>query len=408
MFRQVFQKSSPQVDGVPRSVDQPRQLGCPGCRHVPRLPRAVHGAVRTDRGFTLVELLVVIAIIGILVGLLLPAVQTARESGRRSSCLNNQRQFGLALLNHESARRSFPQTDARPNATTGNWAAGEGWSFHARVLPFAEDGALASRFDFKQAAFTGPFSGLTPNPAFATLFATPIPMLLCPSDPAPTVQRSGTFPYGGNNYMVSVGSAQADGAGKFFWDFSRPTDGIVYEKSAVGIGKVTDGLSKTAVGSESVRSIGADTAFPAGAPPSFPYQYTFNGSADFTSGPPLTFNSSPATPTTAAIDTLLASWATKSVTWRGASSAAMRGRGLAWAATTSGNTLTNGFLPPNSRIPDYVVHWSGFFGPRSWHPGGAHVLFGDGHVAFMADGTDVTLHRALHSINGGEQVAGDY
>jgi prepilin-type N-terminal cleavage/methylation domain-containing protein/prepilin-type processing-associated H-X9-DG protein len=374
----------------------------------PLPPTAAHRPARTARGFTLVELLVVIAILGLLVGLLLPAVQNARESSRRSSCLSNLRQFGLAMLNYESARRSFPPTDARPNATTGNWSAGEGWSFHARVLPFAEEGAMASRFDFRQAAFTGPFSGLTPNPAFAALFATPVPMLICPSDPAPIVQRSGTFPYGGNNYMVSVGSAQADGAGRFFWDFSRPTDGIVYEKSAVGIGKVTDGLSKTAVGSESVRSVGVDTAFPAGAPPRFPYQYTFNGSGDFTSGPPLTFTASPTTPTTAAIDTLLEAWPTKSVTWRGAASAAMRGRGLAWAATTAGNSLTNGFLPPNSRIPDYVAHWSGFFGPRSWHPGGAHVLFGDGHVSFLVDATDVALHRALHSINGGEQATGEF
>ena len=77
-------------------------------------------------GFTLVELLVVIAIIGTLVGLLLPAVQSARESARRSSCLNNLRQFGLAMFNYESARRSFPPADARPNATTGNWSAGTG------------------------------------------------------------------------------------------------------------------------------------------------------------------------------------------------------------------------------------------------------------------------------------------
>jgi prepilin-type processing-associated H-X9-DG protein len=80
----------------------------------------------------------------------------------------------------------------------------------------------------------------------------------------------------------------------------------------------------------------------------------------------------------------------------------MRSRGVSWAATTQGNSLTNGFLPPNSRIPDYVVHWSGFFGPKSRHPGGANVLFADGHVALLSDATDADLHRALHSMNGGE------
>lgn len=83
----------------------------------------------------------------------------------------------------------------------------------------------------------------------------------------------------------------------------------------------------------------------------------------------------------------------------------MRARGVSWAATTQGNGLTNGFLPPNSPIPDYVVHWSGFFGPRSWHRGGAGVLFVDGHVVFLADDTDVTVHRALHSVSGGEVVS---
>lgn len=83
----------------------------------------------------------------------------------------------------------------------------------------------------------------------------------------------------------------------------------------------------------------------------------------------------------------------------------MRGRGLSWAATTQGNSLTNGFLTPNSPIPDYVVHWSGFFGPKSHHRGGANVLFGDGRVVLLGEEIDATLHRGLHSINGGEVVS---
>ena len=377
--------------------------------HAPENPgrgfRPVHRSA-----FTLVELLVVIAVVGTLVGLLLPAVQSARESARRSSCTNNLRQFGLAMINFESARQCFPQTDARPNATTGNWSAGEGWSLHARLLPYVEDGAIAGQFDFRQAAFTGPYTGQTPNPNFAALFAMPIPLLLCPSDPAPAVQKSGTFSYGGNNYMVSVGSATADGAGNFFWDFNRPTDGIVYEKSKVKSSKIIDGTSQTVVASEAVRSIGDDTTFPVGSPPKYPYQYTLNGSTYFNSGPPLTLKTNTTTPTTADIDAKVSNWATDSGTtgWRGASSAAMRGRGLAWAATTAGNSLTNGFLPPNSTIPDYDAHWSGFFGPKSFHAGGANVLFADGRVTLLSDRTDAALHRALHSINGGERLVGDY
>ena len=373
--------------------------------------RTGHWPVPGNRNaFTLVEVLVVIAIIGTLVGLLLPAVQSAREAARRTSCTNNLRQFGLALFNFESARGCFPKTDARPNATAGNWSAGEGWSLPARVLPYFEEGNLARQFDFKQAAFTGPYTGQVPNPAFAAIFATPIPMLLCPSDGAPTVQQSGTFSYGGNNYMVSYGSATADGAGNAFWDFSKPTDGIVYEKSAVSIAKIIDGTSKTVIASEAVRSIGADTTFAVGSPPPFPYQYTLNGSTYFNSGPPLTLKTNTTNPTTADIDAKVSNWATDGSTtgWRGASSAAMRGRGLAWAATTQGNTLTNGFLPPNSMIPDYVAHWSGFFGPKSFHAAGANVLFGDGRVVLLSDKTDTTLHRALHSINGRETVSGDF
>ncbi len=348
---------------------------------------------RLRRGFTLVELLVVIAIIGVLIGLLLPAVQAAREAARRSSCSNNLRQFGLALLNYESSQRQFPPTDARTSSTAG-------WSLHARLLPFAEEGALADQIDFDATPFTGSWSGMSPNATFVDLFATPISMLLCPSDPAPVVQQSSGNSYGGNNYMVSFGSATADGNGKMFWVFSKPTDGIVYENSKVRISNVTDGLSKTVFASEAVRSVGDDTAFPSGSPPPFPYQYTFNGSTGWNSstleGP------GGATPATADVDGAVNDWASKSVTWRGGSSAAMRGRGLSWAATTAGNSLTNGFLTPNSKIPDYVVHWSGFFGPKSYHKGGANVLFGDGRVELLGEQIEPAIHRGLHSINGGE------
>jgi prepilin-type N-terminal cleavage/methylation domain-containing protein/prepilin-type processing-associated H-X9-DG protein len=372
---------------------------------------AGRGPVPKNRyAFTLVELLVVIAIIGTLVGLLLPAVQSAREAARRTSCTNNLRQFGLAMFNFESARAHFPPTDARGSAAAGPTAVG-GWSLHSRLLPYAEEAAIADRFDFKQAAFTGNFSSQTPNAAFAALFATPVPMLLCASDPAPTVNKSNGYDYGGNNYMVSIGSAQANGAGTYYWDFSKPTDGIVFENSKVRIAKITDGTSKTAIASEAVRSIANGTAdsvtFAAGSPPPFPYQYTANASSTHGWNSTTLKTSGMTNPTTQEADDLVNRW-TELTSWRHAGSPSMRGRGQAWAATTAGNSLTNGFLPPNSTIPDYVVHWSGFFGPKSFHPGGANVLFGDGRVVLLSDKTDKDLHRALHSINGGEHVSGGF
>ncbi|MFM8735360.1 MAG: DUF1559 domain-containing protein [Pirellulales bacterium] len=360
-------------------------------------------------GFTLVELLVVVAIVATLIGLLLPAVQTARESARRMGCANNLRQFGLALLNHETARGAFPPTDARGSGTLSGTATG-GWSLHARVLPYAEEVTLAATFDFKQAAFTGSFGNQQPNPAFATAFATSLAMLLCPSDPAPAVTTCNGSRYGGTNYMVSFGSGTADGRGAFFWNFARPTDGIVYEKSRVRLARVSDGASKTVIASEAVRSSGGDTDYPAGSRPPTPFQYTFNGSNDFNSSD-VSLKANATTPTTAEIDDLVAAWSSRTASaygWRGASSPSMRSRGVSWAATTQGNTLTSGFLPPNSPIPDYVVHWSGFFGPKSWHRGGATVLFADGHVAVLSDTTDAFLHRALHSINGGETVQAEF
>jgi prepilin-type processing-associated H-X9-DG protein len=216
--------------------------------------------------------------------------------------------------------------------------------------------------------------------------------------------------------MVSYGSATVSG-GNTYWEFSKPTDGIVYENSRVKIAKITDGTSKTVIASEAVRSVASDAptdaagAITLSATPSFPYQYTLNGSTGWTNnngsgGSPNTITRGGIT-STADIDAILVGWSSLT-SWRAVNSPSMRGRGLAWAATTQGNSLTNGFLPPNSTIPDYVVHWSGFFGPKSFHPGGANVLFGDGRVVLLSDKTDKDLHRDLHSINGGEQVSGDF
>src|SRR5690606_26297974 len=143
-----------------------------------RLPKkAASGA---SHGFTLVELLVVIAIIGVLVSLLLPAVQAAREAARRGQCLNNMKQMGLSLLNYESARGAFPRGRWNINpANTGKQtipdrssAKSHDHSWQSVALPYAEGDSIAKQYDLKKAWFSAE------NRAAVS---TPISFFRCPS-----------------------------------------------------------------------------------------------------------------------------------------------------------------------------------------------------------------------------------
>ena len=153
-------------------------------------------------GFTLVELLVVIAIIGVLVSLLLPAVQSAREAARRMSCSNNLKQYGLAIHNYHDANRVFP-----PGGMGRNGGQLPRLTWQVRILPYMEQGSVYDRVDFRI-----DMRRVQIEPGLILWGVSP-PYTHCPSDSFPEVLGQGTSARAMTNYGGSLGAQNVDGLG---------------------------------------------------------------------------------------------------------------------------------------------------------------------------------------------------
>jgi len=161
-----------------------------------------------NSGFTLVELLVVIAIIGILVALLLPAIQAAREAARRSQCSNNLKQLGLAFQNYHTVNNRFPLGSSQAKAGPGGKVDYGGFaSWHVFILPFVEEQSIHDQIDFRNLP-SGPYGPMVSQVLIGgvKLEAVTVPYAKCPSDSSPAIAESEDGPSAWTNYAGNRGT----------------------------------------------------------------------------------------------------------------------------------------------------------------------------------------------------------
>jgi prepilin-type processing-associated H-X9-DG protein len=318
-----------------------------------------------------VELLVVIAIIGVLIAVLLPAIQAARESARRTSCINNLKQIGVAANNFHNNYRAFPVgADSKewPESKFNPWTFYR-WSSLAHLTPFLEETSARGMLDFNVPLYKG-VSAEVPavNAAGVKLM---ISVFLCPSDHGQRVNQA----FGPTNYAACAGSGANGGS-------PINSDGVFFVNSRTRMNKITDGTSHTALFSESL------LGNPDGSPLLRDVQLDYK----FTLSAPLTDDRCSST-----------------LQWN-----LQNGRGFAWVSGEMRCALYNHYYRPNEPIPDCMGSSFGdvkvIFTPYGWraarskHGGGVNLLMADGAVRFVEDGVNGSLWQALSTRGGGEVI----
>lgn len=306
-------------------------------------------------GFTLVELLVVIAIIGVLIALLLPAVQQAREAARRMQCTNQLKQIGLALHNYHDTYGKLP---ARAGGTSANSNRLSGW---IGLLPFLEQKALYDQIASGNG--THPSFGPKPWDAFAP-FQTQVPGLICPSESAEPANPSRDRGIGSSNYAFSNG----DSPRYTLTQQDQESRGVFSYYNYAGFNRITDGLSNTVMIGE--KALGTDQKKVIGGIVVTGSPWVVNDQDGINPGICLALR--PAGGSYPESTSFLST------------------NGRRW---TDGTVNFQGFctiLPPNApSCSRNASDWpEGIISSSSYHPGGANAVFCDGSVSFIPETID--------------------
>jgi prepilin-type N-terminal cleavage/methylation domain-containing protein/prepilin-type processing-associated H-X9-DG protein len=373
------------------------------------------------RGFTLIELLVVIAIIAVLIALLLPAVQAAREAARRTQCVNNLKQLGLAAQNYVSANNVFPPQTSWPTMAanvTGN-ALGLQWGFnwYYAIFPQLEQTTIFNSVNFALQPF---------DPSQLTAASIKVSAMLCPDESSslqlyPVTLNTNTYYYAVSNYVGNYGgpAALSPFNGTIIPEYNVESGGAITMNTtsgnnlqSVGMQSITDGTSNTGLFSERLIS-----AYPFGTTTATVYPNGTNGLRAIFTG---TYSAAPSSvvtgmqaqnsPAMLFAQGCQALSGTTVSPYPAAVGIEMIAGNPGYVTLSSYNHWTAPNTPPCQNPIDLIVGYVGPYGSasaNSLHPGGVNVSFADGSVHFIKNTVNLVTWWGLGSRAGGEVISSD-